>query len=259
MSNPVPIADTVSEVLRSIKDAKGAYDRLRLKVIPAECETCSIDSEKQVSCSFSGDPECQHLPMLERRRRMAGMVARCRAAKVPGKYIEELDRIDPCAARQAVRRVLDGNAMSAVLLGTPGSGKTLSACRALAERGGLFIPASSLDVLSVETANTIERLCIESMVVLDDVGRGRSATVLSLDRTEDVLCRRYDAGLPTIITANLTRGEFWGLHAIGGGRVQDRLGEDSVTLCREASRRQPNLQRVETHLPHWTEPKEDEP
>lgn len=253
MREPTPVAETIGPVMASIRSAKEAYDRLRLKVIPADCEACRLNSSCQVSCHFSGDPECQHAPALERRRRMASMVARCRAAKVPGKYLDELDRVEACEARKAVRGVLNSERMAAVLLGTPGSGKTLSACLALAERGGLFIPASSLDVLSVETANTIERLCSEPMVVLDDVGRGRSATILSLDRTEDVLCRRYDAGLPTIVTANLTRGEFWGLHAIGGGRVKDRLGEDSISLCREASRRQQNLQRVE----HWTEPKDE--
>lgn len=253
MSEPQRISETIGPVMEAIRTAKEAYGRLKLKTIPAECPTCWLDSPKQRACSFIEDPECQHLPALERRRRMQGMVARCKAAKVPAKYLDELDRVDHCAAKAAVRRVLDGHAQAAVLLGTPGSGKTLSACLAIAERGGLFCPASSLDVLSVDTANLIERLCSDPMVVLDDVGRGRSATVLSLDRTEDVLCRRYDAGLPTIVTANVTRGEFWGLHAIGGGRVQDRIGEDAITLCREASRRQPTLQRLGPNPAHFQE------
>lgn len=39
------------------------------------------------------------------------------------------------------------------------------------------------------------------------------------------------------MTANLTRPEFWKLHAIGSGRVKDRIGEQAIILCREPSRR----------------------
>jgi len=241
MSDFESVGHTVGVVMDSVKAARDAYAKARLRVIPVLCGDCGVDSPQMRSCHFSADPECKHKPLLDRRVHAKSQLARCRAAKVPAKYHDEVLSIDPCAALHAVRGVLSGAAQAAVLLGNPGSGKTLCAAYALAERGGLFCPASSLDVLSAETANLIERLCAEPMAVLDDVGRGRSATILALDRTEDILCRRFDAGLPTIVTANVTRPEFWGLHAVGGGRVLDRIGEKSITLCREASRRQPEI------------------
>lgn len=237
MSEFEPVGGLVGEVLRSVESAREAYLRKRLRVIPTLCVECPIDSPQMRTCSFSTDSECKHRPTLDLRQRANGHAARCKAAKVPPKYHAEVSAIEACSALSAVHQVLAGELQAAILLGTVGSGKTLCASFALAERGGLFCPASSLDVLSAEASALTERLCSEPMVVLDDVGRGRSATVMALDRTEEILCRRSDGGLPTIVTANLTRPEFWKLHAIGSGRVKDRIGEQAIIPCREPSRR----------------------
>jgi|GEM_PF-5376797 len=237
MSDPSLASELIAPVMIQIRALHEAWKVRRLRVFAEECGTCALDSVAQRTCQFVLDDGCKYRGELASRNTQRGREARCKSAKVPGKYWGEVGSIEHCSALVSVRAVLDGRSLGAVLLGTPGSGKSLCASFALAERGGIFASASQLDVLSAEVAGLIERLCETPMAVLDDVGRGRSATVLALDRTEDVLCRRYDAGLPTIVTANLTRADFWALHAIGGGRVIDRLGEDAITLCREPSKR----------------------
>jgi hypothetical protein len=77
-------------------------------------------------------------------------------------------------------------------------------------------------------------------LVLNDVGAGCSMTSVCVPRIEQLLCARWDAGLPTIVTSNLDDESFW--RSFGGedGRLADRLRADPVGWidCLEDSLRQ---------------------
>jgi hypothetical protein len=246
MSEPQRVSEPLSEILASARHAHDVYKRKKLSVIPAECGDCLIDSPKMGRCLFSGDDDCKHTAVLKSRALAKDRTARMRAGKVPKKFWPEVESIDACEALNAVRRLLAGEQSIAILLGGPGAGKSLCSSLAVAERGGLFAPASGL-AGSEERVDALQKALVEApLAVLDDVGRARSATPAAIERTEDLICIRYDSGLPTILTANLipfrsNESEppgFWDIFGGAHGRIADRLGGiDSVTICPERSRR----------------------
>lgn len=246
MSDDTGISKVLDVHMEAAARARAAYKRKKLVVIPSQCGTCPLDSTRMKLCLFAGDDDCKHTATLGTRARMKDKLARLRAGKVPNKFWPEIEKIDSCEALVAVRRVLAGEASIAVLLGSTGVGKSLCGALAVAERGGIFAAASGLAGSEERVDPILQPILEASLVVLDDVGRARSATPAAIERTEDVLCTRFDRKLPTIVTANLLPWKqaesdppgFWDLFGGAHGRIADRLGGvNLVTLCSEASRR----------------------
>lgn len=126
-------------------------------------------------------------------------------------------------AERFLDRVVDDEHASAgiILVGTPGTGKTrlaLSALTLLAESGapGFFISASEyFDLYTPAFSSKLDApltkirslLAGVSCLVIDDVGTA-AWTDARRDRLQQILDMRSADHLPTIITTNLTRGDF---------------------------------------------------
>jgi len=236
-------------VVEAVASAREAYRTAKLRVLTTDCAGCSIDSVTMRLCRFGADEACKHTAHLARRAAVADRLARMRHGGVPDEFwpVLEAGSIDPgYASIAAVRRLLAGEVRVAVLLGTPGSGKSLAGALAVAERGGIFSPASALAACGNRSrhgdkaADLLERLYVSPMVVLDDVGSGQSATREAVNATEDVMRVRFDNRLPTVVTSNLLPDAFWNLFGGQEGRVASRIGgADRLVFCTEGDRRNP--------------------
>lgn len=253
-TQPEPISLSVGEALEAHRGAHDAYLRRKALVIPSMCGGCAMDSQRMKGCSFSADDACKHTAALDARARARDRQARLKSAGVPGKFWSEIERIESCEALNAVRRVLSGETGIAVMLGTTGSGKSLVGGFAIAERGGVFAHASGLSGSEEKVEVLLRALHEAPLIILDDVGRGRGATPAAIERSEDLICNRYDRGLASLVNGNLLPWRanenapmgFWDLFGGEHGRIADRLGgTDRVTICTERSRRRDPK--------HWTE------
>lgn len=246
MSETTHIGEMLVGSIEAVRTLHDAYLRRKAAVIPQLCGPCAFDSAGMRACLFSGDEECKHAAGLAARSRLRDRLSRMSAGGVPRKFWDEVDKVESCEALNAIRRLLSGQTSIAILLGTTGAGKSLCSGYAIAERGGVFAPASGLAGSEERVDVLLGAVQSAPLAALDDVGRARSATPAAIERTEDVICNRYDRGLPTILTANLLPWRssetsppgFWDLFGGEHGRIADRLGgTDRVTICTERSRR----------------------
>lgn len=122
---------------------------------------------------------------------------------------------------------------SLYLFGPGGTGKTQLAAALVTEHaiGGVeawFITeARLLDCERRRIADrnlpaAVERAGEVPLLVLDDFGAGEAASEWAIDQIEAVVCRRYDATLPIVITSNLRLDAARGRY---GERVYSRLRE----------------------------------
>jgi DNA replication protein DnaC len=126
-----------------------------------------------------------------------------------------------------------------VLTGGPGTGKTVAALEAVAwaiKRPDVRGPARYATMRALlalgrwgEDADPWDRAMDARMLVLDElVGEGLDR--YRSDRLEELLCRRYDTGRPTVITTNLAPVAILATPGPFGARVASRLGDASA--CR---------------------------
>ena len=128
-----------------------------------------------------------------------------------------------------------------LLCGKLGTGKTMAACRWLADQQGtdsVFLFRLAVDVcrLSPDFSKTdpeLRQLATVRVLVLDEVGTTQEEDKHRA-RLEGLLHRRFDAGLVTILLSNLTPSEFVDrYHARIVSRVYDSGG---IYGCREVLR-----------------------
>lgn len=123
------------------------------------------------------------------------------------------------------------------LWGTPGTGKSVCACRWLASAtSGRFVEAAYLLSLSPNFSDDrkeIDRYERAPRLVIDDVGRGQP-TAAHNARIEEIISRRYHEGLVTVATTNKTARQ---LMVDFGERIASRLRElGALVHCDEQLR-----------------------
>lgn len=124
--------------------------------------------------------------------------------------------------------------LNIVAVGPTGTGKTLAAvliCRAAMQAGHTALKldwSRFLDGLrdgyndrtQEPEGKKLDRVCAADILLLDDVAAGGDDNKYSTARLEKVITRRYDAGKPTILTANLLPRD---LHELLGDRAASRV------------------------------------
>lgn len=135
------------------------------------------------------------------------------------KYVEQFDQC------------LEQN-LGLLFYGTVGTGKTFYACciaNALIDRG---IPAMVtsiprlLDVIqNGNEEEVLQKVRTYPLMVVDDLGTERD-TAYGLEKLFGIFDTRYRAGLPLIVTTNLTMNEFKNPTDLRYKRIYDRVGEN---------------------------------
>ena len=213
-----------------IRRAEEGWQRKKLAVIETDCPVCSVDAPAARSCSFRGQDFCLHAGELKSRGRALSLTANMSKGKVPAPYWIPVStgQFKESAATAAARRIVAEEGKLAILAGVPGNGKTFGLALAIAEKGGLFCSASMLDPFGKEANDLIEACLDASLLALDDAAAGMSASDNARKRVELIVCGRWDAGKPTMVSSNLSRATFWPLHGGPLGRIADRLGQDPI-------------------------------
>jgi DNA replication protein DnaC len=123
---------------------------------------------------------------------------------------------------------------SVFLHGTVGSGKTHLAAALLQDhvrrtvRAGLFVSEADLarNVRRRAAGRDEPDLTLDaeraSVLLLDDLATSEGAKVWQRDQIEDLICYRYNAGTPTLITSNVPLD---GIGKVYGARVESRIRE----------------------------------
>lgn len=235
-SEPTSVAD----LLAGLEKARAAWERKRATVIESDCPPCQVDSARARVCVFRGQEICKHAPELDRRGRAKTLEANLRHSKAPNRHWPAIlsGNYEARAAVAAARRMVADEGKLAIFAGGPGAGKTFGLSVALAERGGWFQTAAGLDPFGKEVNELLDHCAEVSLLGLDDAGAGRSVSDVARARFEQLVCLRWDRGLPTIVTTNLLQSDFWPLYGGPLGRVADRLSQDPVgwVFCLEEPR-----------------------
>lgn len=119
-----------------------------------------------------------------------------------------------------------------LLYGNCGTGKTYSACEvanALIDKGYSVLVTNFARVLNelqgtFEKEDVIDRINSHSLLVLDDLGIERD-TAFAREQVYNIIDARYRAGLPMIITTNLTMDKIKSTQDIDSMRIYDRILE----------------------------------
>lgn len=119
-----------------------------------------------------------------------------------------------------------------LLYGQCGTGKTYAACEvanALIDKGYSVLVTNFARVLNelqatFEKQDYIDSLNSNSLLILDDLGIERD-TPYAREQVYNVIDARYRAGLPMIITTNLTMDKIKATQDIGNMRIYDRILE----------------------------------
>lgn len=162
-------------------------------------------------------------------------------ANMPSRIVDELEAqwIDlALPPGPKLREHLGAGRTLVLLAGAPGSGKTLSACLALVDRGiGAFVSAPWYAEMhaSFRTQLLAERAAERTMLVIDDLGEESERDAPALAQ---LLTHRYDlAGrCTTIVTSNLRPKEIGPRY---GKRIISRLEDprhSAVIACRAVLR-----------------------
>jgi hypothetical protein len=231
-TDPVRVAD----LLEGVERMRAAWGRRKLAVLESECPECAIDTQAALSCSFRGqEGVCKYTAEIARRGRAKILGLNLARGKVPKDLWAPIlgGTVDAStAAVAAAKRIIAGEGQLAIISGGPGQGKSFGLALAIAERGGWFVHAASFDPFGKDV-NELLQHCLEvPLLGLDDLAAGRSISDIARQRAEQILCSRWDAGLPTLATTNLQKEQFWPLYGGHLGRVADRLAADKVGWVR---------------------------
>ena len=191
---------------------------------------------------------------LEAQKRAAERAERLRALDVMG--VPRSAQLREVALEASPRRTLALEALVlslqwrgqrrvgqvTVLGGPPGGGKSCAAARMLLHRRGLWLAAQEVALVPQngysENSERWRRWVEASTLVLDDLGTERADP----EDIADLLCRRFNDGLWTIATTNLSKDAFGDryLRCGAGMRLADRLrgqAEEGCPAYREADRK----------------------
>ena len=133
-----------------------------------------------------------------------------------------------------------------LLYGTVGTGKTYAACEvanALIDKGYRVLVTNFSKVLNnlqstYEKQDYIDELNSFSLLVIDDLGIERN-TEYAKEQVYNIIDARYRAGLPMIITTNLTMDKLKKPTDVDNARIYDRILEKCfpIDVSGESKRR----------------------
>jgi DNA replication protein DnaC len=177
-----------------------------------DCPRCALSPMGKASfddCRYKESERCKLTPEIQTLAQIGLRYARLKAARAPKRYWSALCEggiLRETKALAHVRRLLAGEGGLLVLGGPAGSGKSFAASHAIAERGGMFVPAADLArPLNYEPGESdpIAAMKRARVLVIDDVGDEHSPGGFAGSMIRELVRHREHDELPTIITTNL--------------------------------------------------------
>lgn len=179
-----------------------------------------------------------------RKRFVANMPERLQRMGVPALVIDALRAQIRTPAMEHVMAFNGSSKSILLLLGGPGTGKTVAAASSLIEAPThSSVYAQAIDVarlsdFNVEHAHELDRVTEARLLVLDDLG-AEHANDFWISRLDGIVNRRYAGKLRTIITSNLDAARFKKQY---GERIADRIRQvGMVKSCGNVSMRKGSL------------------
>ena len=192
---------------------------------------CKCESEKL-------DKEEAERKELERKKKINENRRRCFSDEAMMGWTFERDDKANEKVTQAMQNYVDNfpelkkDGKGLLLYGQCGTGKTYAACEvanALIDKGYSVLVTNFARVLNelqatYEKQDYIDSLNDNSLLILDDLGIERD-TPFAREQVYNVIDARYRAGLPMIITTNLTMDKIKATQDIDNMRIYDRILE----------------------------------
>lgn len=172
-------------------------------------------------------PSTDEIEHWHQNRKRVHQTSAIRLAELPERIAQDLSHpdYDPAKGpRRALEAALSEGRRMVLMLGKPGTGKTLAACNeVLRLPGAFYVRADHYAELAsqFETKRDARVIQGKTSLVIDDIGTEpeRQGHLI-----EALVSMRYDDSIhcTTILTSNLTRQEFWDRYGI---RVSQRIGD----------------------------------
>lgn len=211
---------------------------------PKQCRINIFGSERVVSCLC----KCEHerREAEQRQREHQEFLLKCEKYRRLGFADEKMrnwtfandDNANPVLTKAMLNYVanfpdLKAQGKGLLLYGSVGSGKTFAACEvanALIDKGYPVLVTNFIKIVNILQENFsgrqtyIDSLNKFSLLVIDDLDVERDSDYM-LENVYSVIDARYRAGLPMIITTNLTGAKLKNPDNIGKERIYSRLLE----------------------------------
>lgn len=237
---------------------------------PKQCRINIFDRERVVSCLCKCEYERREAE--QRRREHEEFLLRCEKYRRLGFADARMrewtfandDNANPVLTKAMLNYVagfpdLKAQGKGLLLYGSVGSGKTFAACEvanALIDKGYSALVTNFAKLVNIlqEQFNTrqtyIDSLNKFDLLVIDDLAAERD-TEYMLENVYNIIDARYRAGLPMIITTNLTGAELKNPDSIGKERIYSRLLERCHPIEVNAKdRRKAALKRSYAEMKH---------
>ena len=236
--NPKPVYTLIGSIFAQAE----AWKAKRLTVIAEQCPKCDEpDGAIARPCKFREDQACRHREIFKNWEKYERTKHNLLAGKVPLDLHAKILRrqYDGRTAVVAARRIYAKEGKLAILAGSVGAGKSMGLALGVSARGGLFVKAFDLDPFGRDVDDLIKACEETTLLALDDVGAGRSASDVARARIEQIVCARFDAGMQTMLSTNKTQQNFYPLYGGVHGRIHDRCKGDKIgwVTCLEKSSR----------------------
>lgn len=211
---------------------------------PKQCKITIFESERTVPCICKCEKERLEREEKERKdREAATRIKALRSAGFPESNMQEWtfanDDMANSKITQAMQRYVDNFAefkeqgKGLLLYGNVGTGKTYAACEAanaLIDKGYPVLVTNfarltnTIQGMFEGKQEYIDSLNRFDLLVIDDLATERNTDYMN-EQVYNIIDSRYRAGLPMIITTNLTINEIKNPNDIAKSRVYDRVLE----------------------------------
>lgn len=210
---------------------------------PKQVEVNVLGKVRRPYCLCKCEADKRHDEEQERRiqefkKQMNEVRRRCFNDEAMIEWNFENDDMANEKVTQAMRNYVDNfpelkkQGKGLLLYGQCGTGKTYAACEvanALIDKGYSVLVTNFARVLNelqatFEKQEYLDSINSNSLLILDDLGIERD-TPFAREQVYNVIDARYRAGLPMIITTNLTMDKIKATQDIGNMRIYDRILE----------------------------------